>query len=160
MLACHGSGGQSETAEIPSIAAQPRPFVIKQLALFRDGKRKSPLMDSVIGLLGEDNARRYADLIEKLPKPGAPTTGLDATRYEQGKSLAAAANCANCHNTDFGGAGDNPRLAHQREDYLIKALRDYKAAARPDQGALMSATVKGLDDDQMSALAHYLAYLR
>ncbi len=42
-LACHGSGGLSETAELPSISAQPGPFVIKQLTLFRDGKRKSPL---------------------------------------------------------------------------------------------------------------------
>ena len=109
-LACHGSHGHSETSAIPSIAAQPGPFVIKQLALFRDGKHKSPLMDSVIGLLDEESARRYSEIILKLPKPDAPLTGFNSSRYEQGKSVAAAANCANCHNADFAGAGDNPEL--------------------------------------------------
>ena len=132
--------------------------MIKQLALFRAGKRKSPPMDSVAGLLAEENLRRYAELIERLPKPPAPATGFDEARYQFGKSVAAAANCANCHNADFAGAGDNPRLAHQREDYLLKALRDFKTAARPDQ--LMSASVNALDDEQLNALAHYLAYLR
>jgi cytochrome c553 len=108
----------------------------------------------------DDDLRRFAAAIEKLPKPVPPATAVDAARYERGKVLAAASRCANCHNRDFAGAGSNPRLAHQREDYLLKALRDYKSAARIDQGALMASSVKDLADAQLVDLAHYLANVR
>jgi len=159
-LACHGPNGQSETPEIPSLAGQPGPYITAQLAGLRDGKRKIPAMEAVTGQLTDENLHRFADTIEKLPTPPAPTTGYDAKLYDTGRALAAAANCASCHNNGFVGAGTNPSLVHQREDYLIKALRDYKSAARTDQGSIMAASVRNLDDAQMVALAHFLAHLR
>ena len=43
--ACHGPGGNSTTALIPSIAGQPKLFMENQLVLFREGIRKSPVMN-------------------------------------------------------------------------------------------------------------------
>lgn len=51
-----------------------------------------------------------------------------------------------------------PRLAHQREDYLLKALRDYKSGARIPYGRGME-DVMTLSDAEFSDLAHYLAHL-
>ncbi len=53
-----------------------------------------------------------------------------------------------------------PRLAHQREDYLLKALRDYKSGARIGYGnAAMAEELAGMSDADLAALAHYLAHL-
>jgi cytochrome c553 len=49
-------------------------------------------------------------------------------------------------------------LAGQREDVLIKALRDFKSGARVGSGiASMGEVVYGLNDSDMQALAHYMA---
>ena len=50
-------------------------------------------------------------------------------------------------------------LAHQREDYLLKALRDYKKGARVGYGmAVMPETVSGLNDADLTDVAHFLAH--
>ena len=125
-----------------------------------EGKRQIPAMQPVMSELTADNLRSYADKIAGLQKPAPPPAASDAARYERGQKIAAASRCANCHNTDFSGAGTNPRLAHQRDDYLVKALRDYKSAARVDPGGIMAASVKELGDAEFADLAYYLANLR
>jgi cytochrome c553 len=159
-LTCHGVNGRSEIPETPSLAAQPAPFILVQLKMLLDGKRAIAAMQPVMSELTPDNLRSYADRIAALPKPAAPPPPTDAARYERGQKLAAATRCANCHNTDFSGAGSNPRLAHQRDDYLVKALRDYKSGARVDPGGIMAASVKDLGDADLVDLAYYLANLR
>jgi cytochrome c553 len=159
-LACHGRDGQSETPETPSLAGQPAPFITAQLTMMRDGKRKIPAMETFVGQFSEENLRRYVESISKLPKLQPPATAFDAARFERGKATAASGRCATCHNTDFSGAGTNPRLAHQREDYLLKALLDYRSGARVDQGAIMAASAKGIGDAELGDVAHYLAHLR
>ena len=53
-----------------------------------------------------------------------------------------------------------PRLAAQREDYLLKALRDYKAAKRPGYDATMDEVIRPITDADIVDLSHYLARLR
>ena len=53
-----------------------------------------------------------------------------------------------------------PRLAAQREDYLLKSLRDYKAAQRPGYDATMDEVVRPLTDADIVDLSHYLARFR
>ncbi len=49
------------------------------------------------------------------------------------------------------------RLAAQREDYLLKALRDFKAGTRSGTLAAMADVVYPLADADLRALAHFLA---
>jgi cytochrome c553 len=159
-FACHGAAGRSETPQMPSLAAQPAPFILAQLKMMVDGKRKIDAMQAVMPEFSEANIRIYAEKISKLPKPPAPPAPSDTARYERGQKLAAASRCANCHNNAFTGAGTNPSLARQRDDYLVKALRDYKSGARVDAGGIMVASVKDLKDTDFADLAYYLANLR
>jgi cytochrome c553 len=54
-----------------------------------------------------------------------------------------------------------PRVASQREDYLLKTLRDYRSGARIGYGnAVMPETLAGLDDAQLADIAHFLAHIR
>ncbi len=53
-----------------------------------------------------------------------------------------------------------PRIADQREDYLLKTLRDYKSGARRGYDASMAEVVQPLDDAQLVELSYYLARYR
>jgi hypothetical protein len=46
--------------------------------------------------------------------------------------------CTSCHNPDFSGSEQMPRLAHQREEYLLRAMREYKSGDRIGYGSSIS----------------------
>ena len=53
------------------------------------------------------------------------------------------------------------RLAGQREEYLVKALRDYKAGVRVGGGvAAMADVAYHMSDEEITAVSHYLAYFK
>ena len=52
-----------------------------------------------------------------------------------------------------------PRLAHQREDYLLKAMREYKSGARLGYAGPMTQELVGLGDGDLADIAHFLAHL-
>jgi cytochrome c553 len=159
-LACHGASGVSQTPLTPSLGGQPSFYVIAQLFLFREARRDSEVMVSISKNLKDDDLRALADAIEKLPPPPPPAQKPDAVRFNQGKSIVEKHHCGNCHGSDFSGGNNVPRVANQREDYLLKALRDYKSGSRVGYGnAVMPETVSGLDDKELAEAAHFLAYL-
>jgi quinol monooxygenase YgiN len=46
-LTCHGENGQSDNVEVPSLGAEPAPFVLIQLYLFREKQRRvEPMTDA------------------------------------------------------------------------------------------------------------------
>jgi cytochrome c553 len=55
------------------------------------------------------------------------------------------------------GQNNVPRLADQREDYLLKTLRDYKNGTRRGYDASMAEVLQPIDDAQLIEFAHYLA---
>ena len=72
--------------------------------------------------------------------------------------IAKQQRCSSCHYDKFEGYRSSARLASQREDVLLRALRDYKAGARLGSGvASMADVVYPLDDDDMKALSHFMA---
>jgi cytochrome c553 len=77
---------------------------------------------------------------------------------ERARALVQQNRCNFCHNPDFSGRDQVPRLAAQREDYLLKALRDYKSGARVGYEPTMLDVVRPLDDGQLQDLAHLLAH--
>jgi cytochrome c553 len=68
--------------------------------------------------------------------------------------------CNFCHNQDFSGEQNAPRLAGQREDYLVKTLREYKSNTRRAYDASMADVMHPVTDADILDLAHYLARLR
>lgn len=64
--------------------------------------------------------------------------------------------CAACHGADGNSASpDFPRLAGQHEDYLYRALADYKDGKR--KNPIMAAQVGTLSKADMQDLAAYFA---
>ena len=160
---CHGANGTSTQAGTPSLGGQPSFFIVAQLFLMRDGRRtKRPTpMDPFAKGLTDDDLRAYGDLFAKLPAPPPPSGALDAARYAKGRALAQQHNCNSCHSVDYSGQPQVPRIANQREEYLVQALRDYKKGERSGYGsAAMPEAVRGLGDADIAPLAYYLAQFR
>ena len=156
---CHGENGISQTENIPSLAAQPDLFVQWQLVFFRSGTRKNEQMQPIVEQISNEDIRNLGAYFASLvpPKP-LPDDNPDLSR--KGAQAAAGRRCASCHTDSYAGTKAVARVAGQREEYLLKALRDYKSGARSGGGmAAMAEVAYPLSEEEITALAHYLAHL-
>ena len=157
---CHGEGGISQTENIPSLAGQPDQFIQWQLVFFRGGARKSEQMQPIAEAVSNEDIRALGAYFAALtpPKSSAPDDNPDLS--SKGAQAAAGRRCASCHTDTFAGTKAVARLAGQREEYLVKALHDYKSGVRSGgAGAAMTDVAYPLSDEEITALAHYLAHL-
>jgi cytochrome c553 len=116
-------------------------------------------MDAFARELTNDDLRAFGELIAKLPPPAPRAAAPDAARVARARTLVEKRKCVVCHNPDFSGREQMPRLANQREDYLVKAMRDYRSGNRIGYGnAAMAETVAGLTDGDLQDLAYFLAH--
>lgn len=156
---CHGDKGVSPTSEVPSLGGQPELYALFQLVAFREAQRKVAVMNDMMRGMSDDDLRAAAAFVGKLPAPPAAEAGEPA-RMARAKTLVEKNRCGFCHNADFTGHDQIPRLAHQREDYLIKALREYKSQKRFGSGAVMNEVVYPLTDGDLVELAYYMTHVR
>lgn len=157
-LACHGADGQSRIPDTPSLGGQPSFFVVAQLFLFREGRRDNAAMVAAAKGLTNSDLTAFAERVTRLPPPPPPEDALDSTRFARGRTLTLRHPCGVCHNPDFSGREQMPRLANQREDYLLKSMREYKSGARLGYGGAMSQELAGLTDQDLIDLAYFLSH--
>lgn len=158
-VACHGEGGISRIENIPSLAAQPDQFIQWQLVYFRAGTRKNEQMQPVVEQLSNEDIRNLGAYFASLAPPkGEPDDNPDLSK--KGAQAAAGRRCASCHTDSYAGTKAVARVAGQREEYLLKALHDYKSGVRAGGGqAAMADVAYSLSEEEIEALAHYLAHL-
>jgi|SRR5262245_42199665 len=159
-LACHGESGTSQEPETPSLGAQHAFYATVQLFMFRDKLRVSERMNETTKGLTNGDLQRAADIISKLPPPKPVSDSPDPARMERGRALGQQHRCNFCHQSNYAGQENVPRLAGQREDYLLKALRGYKDNSRYAYDAQMSEVVYPLKDEDFGDLAYFLARLK
>src|SRR6202045_1871642 len=158
--ACHGEAGISQTENIPSLAGQPDQFLQWQLVFFRGGARKNEQMQPIAEQIGNEDVRTLGAYFAALTPPKATTPDDNPDLSKKGAQAAVGRRCASCHTDTFAGTKAVGRLAGQREEYLVKALHEYKSGARSGgAGAAMSDVAYPLSDEEITALAHYLAHL-
>jgi len=158
---CHGDNFVSQTENVPSLAGQVDLFVQWQLIYFRSGTRKSEQMQPVVEQLSNEDIQNLGAYFASLPpfQPAQPDDNPELSKA--GAQAALGRRCASCHTDTYAGIKATARLAGQREDYLVKALHDFKSAARTGGGvAAMADIAYSLDDEEIAALAHYLAQLK
>jgi cytochrome c553 len=156
-LACHGEKGTSEIENTPSLGAQPAPYALIQIFMFREKLRVFDLMNEMAKPISDDDLRAMSDLIAKLPAPQPVADAADATRLARGRALLEQHRCLFCHRPDLAGAENVPRIAAQREDYLVKTLRDYKSNARRGYDATMAEVLQPIADQDILDLAYAVA---
>ncbi|MDR3422999.1 MAG: c-type cytochrome [Xanthobacteraceae bacterium] len=155
---CHGADGVSQTPLTPSLAGEPDDFIQWQLVFFRGGTRKNEVMGPIAEALDNQQIRNLGAYYASLTPPRPPSALATDPLMQTGANLAIEHRCKSCHGEDFAGGGPAARLAGQREDVLLKALRDFKSGARVGTGVASMADVTfELGDADMQALAHYMA---
>jgi cytochrome c553 len=156
---CHGENGLSQMENIPSLAGQLDQYIQWQLVYFRAGSRKNEQMQPIVEQLNNDDIRNLGAYFASLTPPTAPKDD-NPDLSEKGKQAAVGRRCASCHTDSFAGTKAVARIAAQREEYLVKALHDYKSGVRSGGGqAAMADVAYPLSAEEITALAHYLARL-
>jgi cytochrome c553 len=159
-VGCHGDNGISQTENVPSLAAQPDQFIQWQLVFFRAGTRKNEQMQPIVEQLNNDDIRNLGAYFAQLAPPKASKPDDNPDLSKKGAQAAVGRRCASCHTDTFAGTKAVARIAGQREDYLVKALHDYKSSARAGGAmAAMADVAYPLSEEEIEALAHYLANL-
>jgi cytochrome c553 len=153
---CHGEDGNSRLENIPSLAGQPEFFVMNQLILMREGVRRIEAMMPFVKDLKDADitalAKHFAGL---APKPSDER--IDPALAKRGGELAPSLRCASCHLPTLAGQEQMPRLAKQRVDYMVQALKQYRDNQRSGADTQMTAVVFGRSDRELAALAHWAA---
>jgi|SRR5581483_9036812 len=158
-IGCHGENGVSQMENIPSLAGQQDQYIQWQLVYFRAGSRKNEQMQPIVEQLDNEDIRNLGAYFASLTPPKPPADD-NPDLSAKGKQAAMGRRCASCHTDSFAGTKAVARLTGQREEYLLKALRDYKSGQRVGGGqAAMADVAYPLSDEEIEALAHYLAHL-
>lgn len=90
----------------------------------------------------------------------AAAAPVAAAPASAGASLYMAKGCAACHGADGRTTimPTYPKIAGQGADYLLAQMKDIKSGARNNaQSGVMKAIVAGVSDEEMKAIAEWLA---
>ena len=156
-LACHGERGQSDIPEVPSLGAQTSPYLLIQLYLFREKLWRHEIMNEAVKGFTDDDLRAFADALSKLPTPVPTSEAIDPARMARGQALVHQYRCNVCHNSDLAGRDAVPRIAGQREDFLVKTMREYKSNQRPGYDASMGDVMQPIPDADILDLGYFTA---
>ena len=159
-LSCHGADGQAQVENVPSLGAQQPSYSRIQLFMFREKMRVVEPMNEAAKDLIDGDLQQLADALAALPAPKPADGADDPARLEKARALTEQNHCNICHRPDFSGQQTVPRLANQREDYLLKTLREYKSGARHAYEPIMLEVLQPFDDAQLVEFAYYLSHLR
>jgi cytochrome c553 len=155
-MACHGSGERAAQAGVPLLAGQQREFLVLQMFYLREGLRDVPEMADMFKGYVDRDLEDVAAYYNSQPLPRIESTSNPAL-LRKGADLSRAMGCGSCHLANYRGQKHVPRIAGQREDYLVTALKAYRDNKRTGTDTSMNAAMYRVTDAEIEALAHYLA---
>lgn len=160
---CHGTDGNSLKPEVPNLAGQNASYLLDQIQKFatreRDDYVMSPLAEN---FSAEDKVNLAIFYYSQRVKPHS----VDKKLADKGKALFTSV-CSSCHGTKGHGNQKLARLAGQQTGYVNNALMAFREnannpAARVEasrRSEIMEGVAKGLTDEQIAAVAAYVALL-
>lgn len=164
-VSCHGAAGNSTIAVNPKLSGQIDAYTHKQLVDFTTPNRANPVMTPYAKALTEEEKKNIAAYLStQVAKPGAArnkdTVELGRKIYRGGIAGTGVAACASCHGANANGIpAQFPRLAGQHADYTVAQLQAFKGGARKNS-VQMSTLAKRMSDEEMKAVADYIAGLK
>ncbi|HLQ25977.1 MAG TPA: c-type cytochrome [Acidiferrobacterales bacterium] len=156
--ACHGADGNSPTGAFPILAGQTARYIYLQLKDFKEGRRKDPSMDAMVGNLSREDMLDLADYFAaQKPKPLA--FKADSAKVAKGSAKANEVLCTMCHLGGFAGQNEIPRVAGQYPEYIVKQLQAFKARTRTNDAGNMTSVARTLTEEDIENLSHFIANL-
>ena len=164
--ACHGLDGNSLMPQNPVLAGQVPGYIALQLAPFKSGVRKNPIMAGMTQLLSEQDMQ---DLDAWFSSQTAPPRTVSADDlelahageklYRGGDSEMSIPACMGCHGpVGFGIPPNYPRLTGQWPTYLENQLLAFKDGQRASP--IMGPIAFRLSAEQIKTLAVYMSALQ
>ncbi len=163
---CHGVQGEASSQIYPRLAAQNRQYLEKQLRNFREGLRKSDIMNEQARDLTDEQITALAAWYSSRP---ALTHRLTRSRkrlavvgrylYHYGNKWAEIPACSECHGEKGAGNETLPRLAGQHRRYVLTQLQNFHQRKRTNDNAIMHFIASKLTPMEMEALATYASAL-
>lgn len=152
-LGCHGIEGYKNAYpmySVPELRGQSAEYLVIALHGYRDGDRSHITMHSQTQSLSEQDMTDVAGYLAGKP--------LAASGKPAGAVPQAAQLCVSCHGQDgIAIAPIYPSLAGQHEDYLVRALNEYKHGGR--KNPVMKGFAANLKDEDIAQIAAYFSRL-
>jgi cytochrome c553 len=148
---CHGDNGVPRTAVAPIIWGQQENYLLKQMHDFQSGDRDNEVMVWMSTALTPAELGSAATFFAKKNWPARSAAASTPPP-------AAVAVCQACHQQNLAGGLPAPRLAGQRYEYLVEAMRRYAEGERTNNAEMMNI-MKALSSDERDAMAHYISGL-
>ena len=164
-VSCHGAAGNSTIVANPKLAGQVEAYTYKQLLDFTTPNRANPVMSTFAKMLSDEEKKDIAAYLGAQTQKAGAARNKDSVElgkkiYRGGIAGTGVAACASCHGANGNGIpAQFPRLAGQHQDYTISQLQSFKGGARKNS-VQMSTLAKRMSDDEMKAVADYIAGLK
>jgi cytochrome c553 len=154
-LGCHGIEGYRNaypSYRVPKLGGQKAAYLEIALRGYRAGTRQHPTMEGQAASLSDQD---IADVAAYLASIGSETVAAGGA---EGASFDKAIACTVCHGQN--GISVNaawPTLAGQHEDYIARALQQYRDGTRSDP--VMGAQAALVAEEDVARLARYFSRL-
>ena len=164
--ACHGADGNSAAPNFPKLASQDAQYLSKQLADFKAGARKDPLMMGMVaGLSKKDMDDLGAYYANQKAKPGVASGDATSLKkaerlYRGGDAKSGISACMSCHGPSGHGIPPRfPAVSGQHATYTQKQLMDFKTGARSNDSEVMTRIAFRMSEAEIKAVSEYMAGL-
>ena len=165
--ACHATDGNSASPANPVLAGQHADYTAKQLANYKSGERKNPVMLGMAASLTPQDMKNLGAYFEaQKPKTRAAKdvelVKLGRQIYRGGIMDKGVAACASCHGPSGAGIpAQFPRVAGQFAEYTLAQLQAFRLGERAnDPNQMMRVISARLSDREIKAVSEYIAGLR
>jgi cytochrome c553 len=165
--ACHAADGNSPGPANPVLAGQHADYIAKQLANFKSGERKNPVMMGMAAALSPQDMKNLGAYFEGQKPKTRAAKNLELVKlgrqiYRGGIMANGVAACASCHGPSGAGIpAQFPRVAGQYSEYSLAQLQAFRLGERAnDPNQIMRAISARLSDQEIKAVSEYMAGLR
>ncbi len=165
--ACHAADGNSATPANPVLAGQHAEYTAKQLANFKSGERKNPVMLGMSSALSAEDMKKLGQYFQQQKAKPRSAKNPDLVKvgqqiYRGGIMAKGVAACTSCHGPNGAGIpAQYPRIAGQYAEYTVAQLNAFRLGERAnDPNKMMRTVAAKLSDAEISAVADYIAGLR
>ena len=165
--ACHAADGNSASPANPVLAGQHADYIAKQLANFKAGERKNPVMLGMASALSADDMKNLGAYFQgQKQKPRAAKdpelVKIGQSIYRGGVAAKGIAACSSCHGPSGAGIpAQFPRIGGQYPEYTSLQLQSFRSGERAnDPNKMMRTIAAKMSDKEIKAVAEYIAGLR
>lgn len=164
---CHGVDGNSAAPNFPKLAGQDAQYLSKQLADFKSGARKDPIMSGQVANLSkkdmDDLGAYYAaqKIVPGVANGDAQTLKKAERLYRGGEAKSGISACMSCHGPSGHGIPPRfPAVSGQHATYTQKQLMDFKNGTRSNDSEIMTRIAFRMSEAEIKAVSEYMAGLK